>query len=268
MLPVPGDAMYFDRQGSSWVRSAMSKAGILINGEHLVDEGAPAQNTELLPVVIEQRHRFLFAINVQRFAVVFAGGSDGKFHREVSAGLQCIDLLRSGSVRRGGLVRLARRHALYRMDQIQDAIAGLRCDIRETHSHPGAKCVLVRFRADPGNHSLCRHPLGGIFREGEFHCQFGSDSQWGDALNKETAAADSSGSTLEVHSIGSVIFDADRKGNPWFGTGLTGLLRFSIGQNLIDKKIPPETSHWFAVEAEQRDRFLGGINFKRLTLVS
>ena len=58
----------------------------------MLDESPPAQDTELLPLVIEQRHGFLFAIDTERFALVLAGGSDGKFHRGVSEGSQGIDL--------------------------------------------------------------------------------------------------------------------------------------------------------------------------------
>jgi hypothetical protein len=41
-----------------------------------------------------------------------------------------------------------------------------------------------------------------------------------------------------------------------------------MGQDLIDEKVPRQASHRFAVDPDQGNDFLGGVNFESLALVS
>ena len=154
------------------------------------------------------------------------------------------------------------------MNQAEYSVSRFLRDIRKTHAHPWTKCVLIGFGAHPSDAPFCRQPLTWTLGQRKLHGELSSDSQWRKALYKEPSSADSTCSTLELSTFRGGVFDPYRERDTGFGASFTRLLGFSIGENLIDEKIPGQASHGFAIEPDQGNHLLGGVNFERFALVS
>ena len=131
----------------------MGESHVFVTGKNLFNDCSPRQNPEQFSRGTMKRDSFLVGIHLKDFALMPFRHDHRKLHGEVSYGEHRIDL------RVVGLSRGRLSDGLDGFHQFEHAVTDIGVNLCKAHPHARAKRILVCFRADPGNESLCRQPF-------------------------------------------------------------------------------------------------------------